>query len=77
MSKEKDLIAPSTAVSYLSAWKNVIANKFHNSHPEIPIFRQDYWGKFLNSVAKIKYRYCLKKGIPMVTHKQMATEKGR
>ncbi|MFL3664942.1 MAG: hypothetical protein ACJ04Q_13155, partial [Flavobacteriales bacterium] len=77
MSTEKDLIAPSTAVSYLSAWKNVIANKFRDSHPEIPIFRKDYWGKFLNSVAKIKYKYCLKKGIPMVTHKEMATEKER
>ena len=77
MTSGKEIIAPSTAVSYLSALKNEIADKFNDTHPEIPNFCKDHWGKFLNSVVKIKFRCCPKMGIPMVTPRKMATEKER
>ena len=53
MSLETNLSSPSTVVSYLSAWDNVIINKFYN-RVQIPIFGKDYWWKCLDSIAKIK-----------------------
>ena len=44
MSPMKDLIRPNIIVSYLSACKNVIANKLCDKVCKIPIFTRIVWG---------------------------------
>ena len=44
MSPKKDFIRPNIIVSYLSAWKNIIANKLCIEVCKIPIFTRIVWG---------------------------------